>query len=160
VAAPRLTDDPQPAARNLQSPADPQVSLPAAESRYVKKQTGGVLRALPEVDERRQHQRIEPQGATVDLTISGQPVAFAIDNLSEGGALVAGRIALDPTSAFELSIQLPGAAPIPIWARVLRYVPRGGQEYTALLFLSSSEALAEWISEVVLQGLRAAFPEL
>jgi hypothetical protein len=126
----------------------------------VKKQTGSFLRAVPEVDERRQHQRVEPQGATVDLVISGQPVAFAIDNLSEGGALVAGRIALDPNSAFELRIQLPGAAPIPMWARVLRYVPRAGQEYTALLFLSPSQALANWISDVVLQGLRAAFPEL
>jgi len=126
----------------------------------VKKQTGSFLRAVPEVDERRQHQRIEPHGATVDLTQSGQPVVFPIDNLSEGGALIAGKITIDPASAFELRIQLPGGTPIQVWARVLRHVPRGGQEYTALLFLSSSDALAHWISEVVLEGLRAAFPEL
>ena len=126
----------------------------------VKSKTGSYLRALPEVDERRQHQRVEPQGASVDLSLSGQPVAFPIENLSEGGALIAGRIALDPTSAFELRIQLPGAAPIPMWARVLRHVPRAGLDCTAVLFLSSSDALSNWISEVVLEGLRAAFPEL
>ena len=126
----------------------------------MKKQTGSFLRAAPEVDERRQHQRIAPQGGTIDLTQSGQAMVFPIDNLSEGGALVAGKITVDPTSAFELRIQLPGGGPIQVWARVLRHVPRAGQEYTALLFLSSSDALANWISEVVLEGLRAAFPEL
>ena len=127
---------------------------------YVKKQTGSFLRAAPEVDERRQHQRVEPLGGTVELVMSGQPATFSIDNLSEGGALIAGKITIDPASAFELRINLPGAAAIPIWGRVLRHMPRAGAEYTAVSFLSSSPSLANWISEVVLEGLRAAFPEL
>ena len=126
----------------------------------MKKQTGSFLRAAPEVDERRQYQRVEPQGATVELVMSGQPATFGIDNLSEGGALIAGKILIDPTSAFELRINLPGATAIPMWGRVLRHMPRPAGEYTAVLFLSSSPSLANWISEVVLEGLRAAFPEL
>ncbi|HET6146324.1 MAG TPA: PilZ domain-containing protein [Polyangia bacterium] len=126
----------------------------------MKEQTGSFVRAVPEVDERRRHQRVESQGASIELSLSGQPLAFTIDNLSEGGALIAGRIPLDRDLAFELHIQLPGGAPIHMWARVVRYTLRAGQDFTALLFLSSSDELAHWISDVVLQGLRAAFPEL
>jgi len=41
-----------------------------------------------------------------------------------------------------------------------RHVPRAGKEYTAVMFLLSSDQLTQWISDIVLQGLRAAFPDL
>lgn len=114
--------------------------------------------AVPEVDERREHQRVEPRGATAETVLSGQTLTFGIDNLSEGGALIAGRIAGELHSRVELRIRLPGAPPIPMPARLLRYVPRGGQDYTAVMFLAPSDALTHWISDVVLEGLRSAFP--
>jgi len=126
----------------------------------VEKQAGHTLRALPEVDERRQHQRVEPQGATVDVLQSGGTETFDIDNLSEGGALIAGRVVVDLSTTLELRIQLPGLAAFVLPARVLRHVPRAGKEYTAVMFLLSSDQLTQWISDIVLQGLRAAFPDL
>ena len=126
----------------------------------MEKPSGSALRSVPEVDERRQYQRVEPQGATVDAVLSGTPASFDIDNLSEGGALIAGKLAVETGTTVDLRVNLPGSAAILLPARVLRHVPRAGREYTAVMFLSSSEQLTQWISDVVLQGLRAAFPDL
>ena len=126
----------------------------------MERQTGGNLRAVPEVDERREHQRVEPEGATVEAVLDAGTATFDIDNLSEGGALIAGKLAADVGTIVDLRVHLPGASVIVLPAFVLRYVPRAGREYTAVKFLSRSETLANWISDVVLQGLRAAFPEL
>ena len=120
--------------------------------------------AVPEVDERRQYQRVEPQGATVDAGLSDQsatqPATFDIDNLSAGGALIAGRINAPVGSVLDLRVNLPGMSSVTLSARLLRHVPRPGCEYTAVMFLSPSETLETWISDIVLQGVRAAFPEL
>jgi PilZ domain len=126
----------------------------------VDKVTGSGLRAVLEVDDRRQHQRVEPEGGTVEAQIAGKTVIFAIDNLSEGGALIAGRLEVDQGASCELRIALPGIAPIVLTARIVRHVTRLPVDYTAVMFLTSSDLLAHWISEIVLQGLRAAFPEL
>jgi len=126
----------------------------------MERQTGGKLRAVPEVDERRHYQRVEPEGATVVAALPTGTATFAIDNLSEGGALIAGKIAVEAGGIVDLCVQLPGLSAIGVRARVLRHVPRADHEYTAVMFLSSSEALAHWISDVVLEGLRAAFPDL
>jgi hypothetical protein len=126
----------------------------------VKSQTGSFLRALPEVDERRQHQRVEVEGATIEAFLPRETITLAIDNLSEGGALIAGRIEVELGSSVEMRVHLPGIAAITLTARVLRHVPRGGKDCSAVMFLTSSDLLAHWITELVLQGLRAAFPEL
>jgi hypothetical protein len=126
----------------------------------VKKLAEQALDVVPDADERRQYQRVAPEGATVTVIVSGLTVTFDIGNLSEGGALIAGRIAAPVGSVIDLRVNLPELLPIPLQARLLRYVPQAGGEYTAVMFLSASELLANWISEIVLQGLRAAFPEL
>jgi hypothetical protein len=118
------------------------------------------LGVVPDADERRQYQRVEPEGATATIIVAAATVTFDIDNLSEGGALIAGRIGSAIGSVVDLRVNVPELLPIPLQARLLRYVPQAGGEYTAVMFLSASELLANWISEVVLQGLRAAFPEL
>jgi hypothetical protein len=126
----------------------------------VEKQLGGGLRVVPQVDERRQYQRVEPQGAKVEGQVAGKPIAYDIDNLSEGGALIAGRLDLEQGASCDLQIALPGMAPIPLKARIVRHVARPQGDYTAVMFLTPSEQLAHWISDIVLQGLRTAFPEL
>jgi hypothetical protein len=117
-------------------------------------------RRQPEVDDRRQHQRIEPEGATVEVAVMGQPVTFDIDNLSEGGALIAGRVDVPLGAVVDMLLRLPDASPIATSGRVLRHMPRGGKEFTAVVFQQPSDDLRSWISEIVLQGLKAAFPEL
>jgi hypothetical protein len=129
----------------------------------VEKESISAATAL-EPDERRQHQRIEPEGATVQLAgrDGTPPLSFEIDNLSEGGALIVGRMEspAGEGATLQLSILLAGAAPIPMPVRVIRNVSRGGKDFTALMFLRDSPELGHWIEDVVLQGLRAAFPEL
>jgi hypothetical protein len=126
----------------------------------VEKYLGGRLRVVSELDERRQYQRVESQGATVEAQVAGKTIALGIDNLSEGGALIAGRLDLEQGACCELQIALPGIAPIPLTARIIRHVARPQGDYTAVMFLTSSDLLVHWISDVVLEGLRAAFPEL
>jgi hypothetical protein len=126
----------------------------------VEKLAEQALPVFAETDERREYQRVDPEGATVTVIVSSETLTFGIDNLSEGGALIAGRIGAPIGSVIDLRVNLPELLPIPLQARQLRYVPQAGGEYTAVMFLSSSELLASWISDVVLQGLRAAFPEL
>ena len=111
------------------------------------------------VDERRQHQRIEPEGGMVEVALAGETARFKIENLSEGGALVQGGLELALGTVLDIWISLPGAAPISITARVLRHTFGGGRDCTAMVFLRTSDELRDWISELVLQGLRAAFPE-
>jgi hypothetical protein len=124
----------------------------------VEKRVQAPARPVLEVDDRRQHQRIEPAGATVELTLEGQTRRFDIDNLSEGGALIHGRIEVPLGTSVRLTIALPDLAPIPIQARVLRHMLRGGKDHTALVFAESSDDLRDWIGEVVLRALHAAFP--
>ena len=126
----------------------------------MEKHVGGGLRVVPEVDERRQYQRVEPEGATIEAQVAGKTIALGIDNLSEGGALIAGRLDLEQGASCELQVALPGIAPILLTARIIRHVPRPQGDYTAVMFLTSSDLLAHWITEIVLAGLRAAFPEL
>jgi hypothetical protein len=133
---------------------------PSRVFRGVEKLAEQAPDVVPEVDERRQYQRVEPEGATITMIVSGETVTFDIDNLSEGGALIAGRIGAPIGSVVDLRVNLPELLPIPLQARLLRYVPQAGGEYTAVMFLSVSELVANWISDLVLQGLREAFPEL
>jgi hypothetical protein len=112
------------------------------------------------VDDRRAHPRIEPEGATADVVVMGVVTMFDVDNLSEGGALVQGRIDVPLGTIVDLSLHLPDAPSIAMSARVQRHTPRGDKEFTALVFQKPSDALKNWISDIVLQGLRAAFPEI
>jgi hypothetical protein len=127
----------------------------------VEKQHRGVASALA-VDERRQHQRVVPEGATVRLETPDRSLValFNVDNLSEGGALIAGRIDVEPGTTVNIEICLAGVPPFAVPARILRHVGRGESHSTALMFLRESPELSQWIGDLVLQGLRAAFPEI
>ncbi len=114
---------------------------------------------MPEVDERRQYQRVEPEGARVEAVLSGQVIVLDIDNLSEGGALIAGRLDMEGGVTLDLRLMLPGLAPFSLPARVLRHLSRAGVEFTAVTFLSASNTLSHWIGGLVLEGLYAAFPD-
>jgi PilZ domain len=125
----------------------------------VESDSGRRLRSIPEVDDRRQYQRVEPEGARIEASLSGKVVALDIDNLSEGGALLAGRLDMEGGVTLNLRLLLPGVAPFSLPARVLRHLSRAGRDFTAVTFLTGSSELSHWISELVLEGLYAAFPE-
>ena len=99
-------------------------------------------------DERRQYQRIELKGATVEVPLSVGSARFAILNVSGGGALIAGRINVEPGAEIVLTVHVPDFAAIPVAVRVLRHVQHGGGEHTAVMFRAPSDILAQWITEV------------
>jgi hypothetical protein len=103
---------------------------------------------MSDADERRQHQRIELKGATVEVPLSIGSARFAILNVSGGGALIAGRIDAEPGAEIVLIVHVPDFAAIPVPVRILRHVQHRGGEHTAVMFRAQSDILAQWIKEV------------
>jgi hypothetical protein len=62
-------------------------------------------------DERRQHERIDAKGRTLQLLIDGSPQSFALDNISAGGVSGESDAVLEPRSTvyvrFEGGILVP-----------------------------------------------------
>jgi hypothetical protein len=62
-------------------------------------------------DERRQHERIDAAGRTLQLMVDGAPHSFALHNLSAGGAMGDDPIGLTPGT--ELHVRFEGGIVVP-----------------------------------------------
>jgi hypothetical protein len=56
-------------------------------------------------DDRRQHKRMNAKGRTLQLLLDGSPHSFALENLSEGGAMGHDPIGLSPQTALQVRLE-------------------------------------------------------
>ena len=56
-------------------------------------------------DDRRQHKRMNAKGRTLQLLLDGSPLSFALENLSEGGAMGRDPVGLSPNTALQVRLE-------------------------------------------------------
>jgi hypothetical protein len=55
-------------------------------------------------DDRRQHKRMNAKGRTLQLLLDGSPLSFALENLSEGGAMGRDPVGLSPNATLQVRL--------------------------------------------------------
>jgi hypothetical protein len=56
-------------------------------------------------DDRREHKRMNAKGRTLQLLLDGSPHSFALENLSEGGAMGRDPVGLIPETALQVRLE-------------------------------------------------------
>jgi hypothetical protein len=111
-------------------------------------------------DNRRRHERVAIDDAFADVIVGGESHRYVIDNLSEGGALLAGPIAGPVGTQVMLKIFLQNLDPVDVSARIVRHESSDGNTYIAVCFTASVAKLRDAIHELVLQALTQFFPDM
>ena len=120
--------------------------------------TNVVRAAVPpalEGDDRRMHQRIEIPDAEVEVVLGDSRRRLGLDSMSEGGALIAGKIDRPVGTVVQLVIRLARLAPVATTAKIMRHQGPPGEEKTAVAFQDLAPALREHVHELVLRAWSA-----
>jgi hypothetical protein len=88
-------------------------AVPLAEARHDDGGSAKSVKIRSGTDDQRRHQRLQAEGHKLQLLIDGFPTNFALQNISEGGAMVDGPPNLEPGAhvyvRFEGGILVPAA---------------------------------------------------
>ena len=86
-------------------------AVPLAEARHDDAVSGKGTRAKVGAAEQRRHKRMPAAGRKLQLLIDGFPTNFALQNISEGGAMVDGPPSLEPGA--DVYVRLEGGILVP-----------------------------------------------
>ncbi|MBI2894166.1 MAG: PilZ domain-containing protein [Deltaproteobacteria bacterium] len=117
---------------------------------------GPAIRPRQRGVERRAHPRRQVVAAATVFTDQGCIGPLVVDNLSAGGAILAGHAGPPIDTAARVLLQLPGRALIAMPARVVRSSDGDGGPSFAIAFSNVSAAIEDTIQEAVLSALESS----
>jgi hypothetical protein len=86
-------------------------AIPLAEARRNEALTSGPRPTTTSSSDQRQHPRMPAKGRKLQLLIDGSPASFALQNISEGGAM--GRNVADLTPGAKVHVRFEGGILVP-----------------------------------------------
>ena len=86
-------------------------AVPLAEARHDDATPGKAAKGRAGTAEQRRHERLPVEGRKLQLLIDGFPTNFALQNISEGGAMVDGPPNLEPGA--DVYVRLEGGILVP-----------------------------------------------
>jgi hypothetical protein len=105
--------------------------------------------------ERRVHQRVQFQAEAL-LTMGETDFGrFAVRDISAGGALLIGSVALSAGQHVQVTLIAPQFGTVRLEADVARAFPHGDQHAAGIAFRRAPSQIAQMIEEVVLNELAA-----